>query len=144
MHQPVIQQWGLYFRIVDGYENRDEVVKAFLDFLTNPSIGELKIPGRYKLGGQVYGSEKFAAGKKIMTSLVQSIEKIKNDDCPDDQCKLLCATTKTGSKYYFYQNKVSPYMDLMFKDMTSTGKLNNQIWYYLEKEDRKYLSSEFI
>lgn len=130
-HNPMIKEWELYFKMADGYENRDAVVKAFADFLEDPRADKLEIPGKCMLGGKVFGREGFNDGDEIFTSFIKFVERIERGEHD-----LMCATTISGSKYYFYSDDYNAYMFLMLGDLIHIGKLSHRRYFYLKREFR--------
>lgn len=129
---PMIREWEFYFLQEDGYENRFIVAKAFLKFWDDNSIEKLDVPGRCMLGGKIFGREGFNDGDEIFTSIIETIERIKCSDCSDTQHDLMCATTISGSKYYFYSNDYNTYMFMMFGDLIHMDELNPRPYFYLK------------
>ena len=122
-NNPTITEWGLYFQKGDGLDNRSIVMKAFANFC-NGADDKLSIPGYCQLGGKVSGHTKFQDGDEILSSYVQSIEKIPNSNTTEDAIGFtMCATTQSGSKYYFCSTDHNKYMRQMLSDLTRRGKL---------------------
>ena len=138
MASPMIKEWGLYFYKADGDDNRTTVAKAFADFWKDSRVDALEIPGKCMLGGKVFGCEGFDDGDEIFTSYVKSVERIERGNHNGTPRDLMCATTMSGSKYYFYSDGYSSYMFLMLGDLIHTGKLSQ---HYLKRE---FQNSEFI
>lgn len=136
MHNPMIKEWELYFYKANGYENRYTVVKAFADFWGDSRADKLKIPGKCKLGGKVFGRAGFNDGDEIFTSDVKSVERIEHGDHNGFPHDLMCANTISGSKYYFYSDNHNAYMFLMLGDLIRTGELSQRPYFYLKPEFR--------
>lgn len=141
MYNPMIKKWGLYFDRANGYDNRATIVKAFADFFENTGEEKLEIPGKCVLGGKVYGRYGFKDGNEILTSNIQSVERIERGDCNGVPHDLMCATIGSGSKYYFYSDEHSAYMFMLLGDMIHTGKLNQEPYHYLSLA---FFGSQFI
>ena len=140
LYYPILKEWELYFDRDDGYENRTKVVEAFTNFWSKPWIKELGIPGKCVLGGKVFQSESFKDGDEIFTSSVKFVEKISFDNICGVRHDLICATTASGSKYYFYSDDHSGLMFLMLGDMIHLGRISDSR-VYLKPE---YRDSNFI
>ncbi|MBR3233485.1 hypothetical protein IKG12_01310 [Candidatus Saccharibacteria bacterium] len=135
-HNPMITEWELYFNRADGYDNRATVAKAFANFWKELEVDKLEISGKCRLGGRVFGREGFNDGDEILTSNVRFIERVERGDCGGVQHDLMCATTASGNKYFFYSNDYNVYMFLMLGDLLRTGELNSYRNYYLKRELR--------
>jgi hypothetical protein len=88
------------------------------------------------LGGEVFGREGFNDGDEIFTSNIKSVERVERgyqNGVPHD---LMCATTNSGSKYYFYSDDHNGYMFLMLGDIINAGELSQSSNYYLKREYR--------
>ena len=133
-HNPMIKEWELYFDKANGYENRDAVVKAFAGFWEDSRADKLEIPGKCMLGGKVFGREGFNDGDEIFTSDIKSVERIEHGDHNGVPHDLMCATTISGSKYYFYSDDYNAYMFLMLGDLIHTGELSQHRYFYLKRE----------
>ena len=133
-YSPMIKEWELYFEKVNGYDNRTAVAKAFAKFLGDPTADKLKIPGKCMLGGRVFGRKGFNDGDEIFTSDVELMERIEHGNHNGIPHDLMCATTVSGSKYYFYSDWHNAYMFLMLGDLFNTGKLSQDHYYYLKRE----------
>ena len=133
-YKPIIKEWELYFEKVNGYDNRTAVAKAFAKFLGDPTADKLKIPGKCMLGGRVFGRKGFNDGDEIFTSDVELMERIEHGNHNGIPHDLMCATTVSGSKYYFYSDGHNAYMFLMLGDLFNTGKLSQDHYYYLKRE----------
>lgn len=140
-YSPIIKEWELYFRKTDGYDNRTTVAKAFTNFWEKSNTDKLEIPGKCILGGKVFGRKGFNNGDEIFTSYIESIERIECGNHNGIPHNLMCATTISGSKYYFYSDDHNAYMFLMLGDMIHTGKLSQHRWFYLKRE---FHNSELI
>lgn len=136
VYNPMIKKWELYFNKANGYENRVIVIKAFANFLEDPKADKLEIPGKCMLGGNVFRREGFNDGDEIFTSDIKSVERIEHGDNKGVPHDLMCATTISGSKYYFYSDDYNAYMFLMLGDLIHTGKLNQRRYFYLKREFR--------
>jgi hypothetical protein len=93
------------------------------------------------LGGRVFGREGIDDGSEIFTSDIQSVERIErglHNGIPHD---LMCATTASGSKYYFYSDGYNANMFLMLGDLIHTGELRKYPGFYLK---RKYRDTNLI
>lgn len=132
----MIRNWELFFWVGYGHENRSTVMEAFVDFMRNDAK-TLTIPGRCMLGGLVYGSEKFSDGGEIYTSNLCFIERLERGKLGEDGFSndLMCATTASGSKYYFYAGNHNAYMALMIKDLRE-GVINPAQHHYLRPDCR--------
>lgn len=133
-YKPIIKEWEIYFEEVNGYDNRTAVAKAFAKFLGDPTADKLKIPGKCMLGGRVFGRKGFNDGDEIFTSDVELMERIEHGNHNGIPHDLMCATTVSGSKYYFYSDGHNAYMFLMLGDLFNTGKLSQDRYYYLKRE----------
>lgn len=136
MHNPMIKEWELYFDKANGYENRTTVAKAFTNFWEEPKADKLEIPGKCMLGGKVFGRKGFNDGEEIFTSNIQSVERIERGNHNGVPHDLMCATTISGSKYYFYSDDHNAYMFLMLGDLIHTGELSQRRYFYLKREFR--------
>lgn len=136
-YNPMIKEWELYFERVNGYDNRTAVAKAFAKFWEDPAADKLKIPGKCMLGGKVFGHKKFNDGDEIFTSDIKSAEKIKSCNHDGVRQLLICVTTVSGGRYYFYSRDYNPYMFLMLGDLEGEGgRLDVHRYYYLKPEFR--------
>lgn len=136
MHEPMIDEWGLFFDTANGYDNRFDVVKAFTDFWGRTSTKRLTVPGKCQLGGRLGGT----GTEKVFDSEIESIERL--DSCNGRARRdLMCATTVSGKKYYFYSDEVSGYMSLMLSDILNLGVLNPRRYYYL---GHRYYGTHYI
>lgn len=133
-YNPMIKEWELYFEKANGYDNRTAVVKAFAKFWEDSAVDKLKIPGKCMLGGRVFGRKGFNDGDEIFTSDVELMERIEHGNHNGIPHDLMCATTVSGSKYYFYSDEHNAYMFLMLGDLFHTGKLSQDRYYYLKRE----------
>ena len=136
-YNPMIKEWELYFEKVNGYDNRTAIAKAFAKFWEDPAADKLKIPGKCMLGGKVFGHKKFNDGDEIFTSDIKSAEKIKSCNHDGVRQLLICVTTVSGGRYYFYSRDYNPYMFLMLGDLEGEGgRLDVHRYYYLKPEFR--------
>lgn len=135
-YKPIIKEWELYFEKVNGYDNRTAIAKAFAKFWEDPAADKLKIPGKCMLGGRVFGRKGFNDGDEIFTSDVELMERIEHGNHNGIPHDLMCATTVSGSKYYFYSDEHNAYMFLMLGDLFHTGKLSQDRYCYLKREFR--------
>lgn len=133
-YKPIIKEWEIYFEEVNGWNNRDVVAKAFARFLEDFTARKLEIPGKCMLGGKVFGHKRFNDGDEIFTSDVELMERIEHGNYNGIPHDLMCATTVSGSKYYFYSDGHNAYMFLMLGDLFNTGKLSQDRYYYLKRE----------
>lgn len=140
-YNPMIKEWELYFEKVNGYDNRTAVAKAFEKFLGDPVADKLEIPGKCILGGKVFGLKGFNDGTEIFTPDIKSMERIERSNRDVPLHDLICATTVSGSKYYFYLDEYSLCMFMMLEDLLHTGKLCQDLYCYLKF---KYHNSKFI
>ena len=133
-HNPMMMDWELCFEkvygfknrtvIIDGFENRTAIIKAFADFFENTNKKKLDIHGKCVLGGYVYGRYGFDDGDMIITSDIESIERIERGDCDGVSHDLMCATTASGSKYYFYSDEHSYHMSQLLEEMLRYGRID--------------------
>ena len=135
-YNPRIEKWELYFEGENGYDNRFNIMKAFTEFWESPKLGKLEMPGKCMLGGQVFGRKGFEDGAEIFTSDIQSVERLEHDRFSGAPHDLMCATTVSGSKYYFYSDDHNAYMALMLGDIIHMGQLDQRRYYYLVPEYR--------
>lgn len=133
MHGPIISGWELYFNEAHGYDNRSTVARAFTNFWQRNYAEKLEIPGKCMLGGKVYGHEKFNDGEEIMTSNVESVERVERSKQNGVSHDLMCATTKSGSKYYFYSDNYNVYMFQILGDLIHKGKLSRKPHHYVKR-----------
>ena len=141
-YMPMLKDWEIYFDRANGYENRETVAGAFTEFWNSLNEDELQIPGACMLGGKVFGRAGFNDGDEIFTSNIQSVKRVERGDKLGVPHDLMCATTGSGSKYYFYSDGHNAYMALMLGDLTHMGKLDPSRGYYLKREFRR--SSKLI
>lgn len=131
----MLKAWQLYFDKSDGgYANRHNVVSVFAPFWENSNAELMITPEKFMIGGNVYGRAGFNDGDEILTSHIDQIVRVKHsmkNGIPHD---LLCATTKSGSKYYFYSDEHNAYMALMLGDMLHIKQLDNTPGHYLKPE----------
>ena len=137
IYEPVLKNWEIFFAKEDGVENRDNIAKAFARFLVASKDDVMKIPGMCFLGGTVFGRG-CEYGNDILTPHVSSVERVKrgSHEVHGHAHDLICATTESGSKYYFYSDENNPWMSLMLSDIIRLGKLNTENEYYLNKKYR--------
>ena len=137
-HSPMVTGWEIYFEEKNGYDNRETVARAFSDFYENREADKIEIPGKCMLGGIVFGREGFNNDSEILTTDIKSIERIERsadeDKIPHD---LMCATTVSGGKYFFYSDDFNAFMLMMLGDLLyRRKKLNSIPYYYLKPELR--------
>lgn len=136
-YKPIIKEWEIYFEEFNGWNNRDVVAKVFARFLEDFTARKLEIPGKCMLGGKVFGHKKFNDGDEIFTSDIKSAEKIKSCNHDGVRQLLICVTTVSGGRYYFYSRDYNPYMFLMLGDLEGEGgRLDVHRYYYLKPEFR--------
>lgn len=138
--KPLLVDWGILFKFSDGLENREDIMRCFLK-LWNRDCDQVCFIGKCYFSGSVYGRKGFEDGAVIRTSPITTIERIEKRDengIPND---LMCATTGSGSKYYFYSGNHDAYTFLMLGDLIHTGNLNSRRYYYLS---RLFLGSDFL
>ena len=135
MEYPMIKKWQVYFKLEDGYDNRDTVMKAFVQFLAHPKNEKLEMPGKCILGGRIFGHDHFEDGDEILTSLVTEFRWLREEE----GTSVVEATTKSGSKYRLFLDDFSQCMFAMMGDMIQDGRLNRSRYYYLDHEHRSCL-----
>ena len=128
---PILKNWQLFFEEADGYQNRQNVVLSFNRFYIHLSNKQFTPPGKCILGGIIYGDSRFKDGQEIFTSYVASIERLEKEYCLGAEHELLCATTTSQHKYYFYADHCSDDMSNMLLDMAKFNKLSLIRGYYL-------------
>ena len=141
MYNPMVKQWELYFDVANGYENRYDVMKAFASFWEDSKADKLEIPGKCRFGGEVFGHKGYSDGVVIVTSSIQSVERIErgyhHNGLPHD---LMCATTTSGSKYYFYSSDCNVFMYSMMTDSKyADGELRSYLYLRPEFRDSKFI-----
>ncbi|MBP5648353.1 hypothetical protein J6X04_03680 [Candidatus Saccharibacteria bacterium] len=129
-----LRRWGLYFKEKYGEENRKAIMKDFVDFHNDSQWDEMIISGKCMLGGKVYERNGFHDGDVVTTSNVEKIERINRGTSHGVACDLMCATTASGSKYYFYSDDLEPYMYIMMDDIKNRGGIKPDKEYYLPIE----------
>ena len=134
---PRLCGWQLQFLIHYGFKNRDRVMNSFVKFLKSddPEDNLYKVPGDCVLCGEVYGHPEFPNESGIFTSPVLSIERLKLDFALGKRHDLLCATTESGTHYYFYSDVCSAHMMLMLEHMKNRGKLSKWPGRYLARKE---------
>lgn len=138
---PRMNKWSLYFKEAYGLENRDKVVREFVDFWQNSAMDKIEIPGKCTLGGRVYGREGFRDGDPIFTSNIKCIERVERGSRHGQPHDFMCATTESGSKYYFYSDEYDAGMFMMIGDLIHTRGLRQKRYCYLPPQFR---GSEFL
>lgn len=129
-YRPLVREWGIYFKIEDGFLNRLMIMKDFLDFRRDFSKKRLVIDGKCRLGGRVLGHEMFNDNDCILTSAVKTIEIVERNGEYGTSHDLLCVTTSSDHMYYVYSNDYNAYMAFLLHDMIRYGKLKEEPNYY--------------
>lgn len=131
---PRLCLWELFFEVENGFDNRERVMREVVRFLNDDEADSLKLSGKCLLGGEVYGHENFSRGEGIFTSPVVSIEKVTKGYCFDKKHDMLCAKTKSGSRYYFYSDNRNGFMNCMLTDTMKHGRPSKRHGKYLPKK----------
>lgn len=128
MDKQIIKNWSVcLFKNVDDEEN-ERIMKSVIDFYKNGEEDSVQVPGPCLISGRVYGRKGAPDGTRISTSKIVSIERIERHNDTGTPHDLMCATTKSGSKYYFYTDECSGNMALVLGEMIHTGKLNHKLY----------------
>ena len=140
--KPQFRDWNLFFDKIDGEENRQKIIKEFTKFWLDSTRKSLIIPGNCSLGGPLFGVNGHYNGEDAFVGSVSHIERLNRgrpvrNKFPND---LLCATTKTGEKYYLFADTFDLYMLLLMGDIKNDN-LNLSDNYYLHPRfrGREYL-----
>lgn len=112
IYKPLIESWDLLVRQKD-MEECVRRLRVFAEFWQNLSKTKLDMPADIILRGKVYGREGFVDGDEICTSWVKTVERIERGDRNGVPHDLICATTHSGSKYYFYSDTHTADMGLL-------------------------------
>ena len=128
--RPTFMDWEILFNYRDGYDNREEIMENFQK-LWNRELDKIPVEKAF-LSGRIYGRKGFTDGDEIVTSFIQTIERIETAGKPDRPNDLLCATTKSGSKYYFSLWNCSEHVTMMLRDLDEGGKLSDLRYHYLD------------
>ena len=148
-YQPIVKKWELQLsKFEDG---GIEAEKTFANYLFYSNENSLNLPGFFRLSGHVYNKNGFKDGDKILTSNLESVERVslnnealssllENDEflnketikffAKDDASatklilgknELLCAITSSGSRYYFFAQDCTPSMFLLLGALTHSA-----------------------
>ena len=135
--RPEIRSWQLCFDAADGTKNRDRVVREFYEFISDPRIKEVTLPGYTMMRGIVYGNPKFPDGEEILTSYVVKISKEEPGysmyDRIDEDARILCIKTQ-NNKYLVDIDEQHVLQFLMMTDWQFSGKLDNNKGAYLPEK----------
>ncbi len=132
-----LNHWQLFFKKVDGKENRSTIVDTFADYYVANRMDTYEVPGNCIMGGRIYGHGGFPDGTMMFTASIETIERVNISMAKGVRDDLLCATTELGEKYYFFADEPSPLMGLLFKDSLHGGLLNDEDGYYVETQMHK-------
>ena len=134
-----LKDWGLLFFAIDGFENRDVIARQFAGFWNNPKVSKIFIAGKCQMTGKIvdYSGQTNGCAIRIPKD-VQFFERVKSEDSVVDNPphELMCATTVSGEKYYFYSDDHSSPMAWMLADMIYLGELNHRPRIYTDPEFR--------
>lgn len=132
-----IKPWFLCFKFKYGAENREVVLRSFMNFLANPGKEMWIPPGHCMLGGNLYGSDLYSDDTQVVTSEITSITKVSKTKRVFGLSRTLFkATTETESEYFFWSDEESPYMFIMKGDLTYLNLLSSQAGRYVPPEYR--------
>ena len=108
-YRPKLDDWGVYFKNSDGYENRRTTADVIAAFLDNRKLDTCLNPGKAVLHGYLYGAEGVVRdGTEHITGYIKSLERVERDSVINGfvKCDVICATCETESgrdeKLYFY------------------------------------------
>lgn len=135
-HKPFLARWGLYFKEKYGLKNREQVAKAVTRFWEDGDVEELVVPGTCRLGGFIYGHDRYPDGAEIFTSNIRRFVRVERGykgGIPHDLCY---AETTSGSKYYFFTDQHDENMFLFFGGIIHFGGLETQREYYVPPRHR--------
>ena len=132
-----MNEWFLCFKFKHGHDNRDTVMRSFMNFYSNPDKEMWIPPGRCMLGGRVYGSDLFPDKTPIMTSRIQMIVKADKTEVFFGSLRVLFkAITGSDREYFFYSDEKSPFMFIMMGDLTHLNMLSKKPDRYIPPEYR--------
>lgn len=138
---PKLCGWQLAFkddrdRESNDFDNKENIMIDLFDFLNDDLSNDFFEPsGKCALCGRVYSRKGFVDGSEIITSRLISIEKVGQEYALDEEHVLLCATTASGTKYYFYDDNCTKSMSAMFEHIEKYGKLFKYRLKYLRKKE---------
>ena len=125
-YKPLLKKWEFKFYKHIGLPTSEKALKAFAKVYTS-SEKHFDAPCAFALCGAVYGhsNSRFPDGEVIVTSDVKTIDLVEwapakeewftgkyslEDVAAFTENKLFCATTESGSKYYFLDKDPNAYM----------------------------------
>ena len=116
--KPLIKEWTLLFDSCDGYKNRDKIAKEFASFWNDPYRKSLSIPGRCRIGGEIYGIRGLVNGSEYVTSMVTKIVRLKVGKPRNNRFRrdLFRVETAIGKEFYLFGDSFSLCMLLMLGD----------------------------
>ena len=126
---PMLAQWEFLFPKKQNLEIMNKILVKFGNelYVGHEKMVDISAIGEISLRGKVYGDSRFEKGDDIITSPVKTIERV--DWKPDNKTwlngsysldevatftdkEVFCATTESGSKYYFVNDDPSGNMFL--------------------------------
>lgn len=113
--KPLMRKWEFGFpaNVLNPRINAKHAIKTFADFLTERKNDKLEVVDSVILRGDVYGRKGFDDGENIHTSNIVSFERINRGTLNGIPRDVICATTESGSKYFFYSDDHSASMFLL-------------------------------
>ena len=123
---PRLDDWELIFKPKYdlSLEDRERLLINFTNFMNNDEAESLFVPSvKCYLSGAVEGRSGIEDGMVIITSYILEIEKVGMGYALDKRHDLFCATTATGSTYYFYGASCSPSMEVVFDFIKRKGRV---------------------
>ena len=123
---PLLKKWVICFSRKDASEVHDQIVRTFASFFqTNLTGVTMRLPGDCRLEGEAFGFKDVADGDKLVSPRVTSLKRLNHANC-GAMHDLVCATTESGSKIYFYLDEYGSYTALMLSDIMYTGRLRHK------------------
>lgn len=117
--KPLVRNWDLLVRCKD-MEECVRRLRVFADYWQDLGAVKLDMPEDILLRGNVYGRKGFTDGMRINTSWVKTLERVEQQYRGGVPHDLICATTYSGSMYYFYSDECLPEMQLLIGQLIHT------------------------
>lgn len=117
IYKPILRRWEFIFDDMLDLKSRAATGKKIAEIIwNNPELYKIDIPGRCRMKGMIYGTERYVDGTGITTNLIESIERVESHLKND----IMCVITKSGSRYYFETDDYKAYALFMFSDYINT------------------------
>lgn len=139
-YKPMLKDWAICLYKDMSDEENEAIMEVVADSYQKTRMDSVQIPGPCVLSGVVYGRDGFNDGDVINTSNIESIERVERHNKASTPHDLMCATTKSGSKYYFYTDECNANMMLVLGDMIHTGRLDHVLYV----TTIKYMGSAYV